>query len=421
MTKDVTADRIPLAGPRGPGRARRLAAALPWLFTLLAGCAADTWKLPWRREAAEAEVPKDSLVLRGGKLEKDRTLDAAGQQDLEAARRLFQEKEYAKAEPLFHKLQKDKKVPDSVAEEALFHEAECQRLTKNYRTAEPTYKLLLERFRNSKYTDPVNRGLFEIADYWLGDTRDQMNAYYEQLEGKRRFVLPASYVHFSKDKPALDTEGHAVQVLDTIRLNDINGPLGEKALFYLATVKFYRQEYRDADFYFSQLYQQYPNSGYAAKAIKQSVICKQLCTGGTVYDCRSIEESRKLLLTAQGAYPELAKEEQWVQKQLIGINLQQADRDFKIAEFYRRTGHPGSAYFYYELVRRRYPNTNYETEAARRMGEIKAQVEREQTGPAAAPDAAADTAAAGRRQAEAEPAGPRLLPPGLAPPGASRP
>ncbi len=402
------------------GRAWRFAAALPWLLTLLSGCASDSWKLPWKKADPEIEGPKDALVLRGGKLEKDRTLDAAGQQDLEAARRLFQEKDYAKAEKLFHKLQKDKKIPDRIQEESLFSEAECQRLQKNYRDAAPTYKSLLERFRNSQYTEKVNQHLFDIAEYWLVDTRAQMNAYYEQLEGKRWIVLPTSYIHWERDKPVLDEQGHAVQLLDAIRLNDINGPLGMKSLFYLATIKFYNKEYREADFYFAQLYQQYPNCEYAAKAIKQSVICKQLCTGGTMYDTRPLEEVKKVLYTSQNAYPELARDEAWIQKQLIGVNLQQADRDFRIAEFYKRTGHPGAAHFYYELVKRRYPNTSYASRATERLAEIRTQVEREQAALGAPPPEAKQPQAPTPAPMEQAPA-PRLLPPGLGPETNTRP
>jgi len=42
----------------------------------------------------------------------------------------------------------------------------------------------------------------------------------------------------------------------------------------------------------------------------------------------------------------VSKDQEWISRQLVGINLQQADRDFNIAEYYRRVGHPGSAYFY---------------------------------------------------------------------------
>jgi hypothetical protein len=51
--------------------------------------------------------------------------------------------------------------------------------------------------------------------------------------------------------------------------------------------------------------------------------------------------------------------------------LQQAEKDFRTAEFYRRTGHYGSAYFYYELVRRRYPGTPQAETSTQRMLELR--------------------------------------------------
>jgi hypothetical protein len=62
-------------------------------------------------------------------------------------------------------------------------------------------------------------------------------------------------------------------------------------------------------------------------------------------------------------------------RQLYCINQQQADKDMKIAEYYRRTGHSGSAYFYYEIVRRRYPGTAYFDKATERMHELRAELE----------------------------------------------
>jgi tyrosine-protein phosphatase SIW14 len=60
------------------------------------------------------------------------------------------------------------------------------------------------------------------------------------------------------------------------------------------------------------------------------------------------------------------------------IDWQLAAHDFKVAEFHDRTSHPGSAYFCYELVRRRYPNTEFSKNADARMRELKATVEEEQ-------------------------------------------
>jgi outer membrane protein assembly factor BamD (BamD/ComL family) len=158
---------------------------------------------------------------------------------------------------------------------------------------------------------------------------------------------------------------------------DIRSPLSDKALFYIGSVKFYRKEYRDADQHFSQLVKMRPESPLAPQALKMAIICKQLTTGGSDYDGRKTAEARELVLTAARAYPELAgKEKEFLNRQLYSINEQQADKDFKIAEFYRRTGHPGSAYFYYGIVRRRYPNTTYFDKATQRMHDLKAVLEK---------------------------------------------
>ena len=53
------------------------------------------------------------------------------------------------------------------------------------------------------------------------------------------------------------------------------------------------------------------------------------------------------------------------------ISVQQAEKDWQVAEFYRRTGRFGSARFYYELVRRRYPGTRYAEQAGERLRELR--------------------------------------------------
>jgi RNA polymerase sigma factor (sigma-70 family) len=49
----------------------------------------------------------------------------------------------------------------------------------------------------------------------------------------------------------------------------------------------------------------------------------------------------------------------------------QAEHDLAIARFYERTGHPGSAIFYYDLVCKRYPNTTPAETAARLLQELR--------------------------------------------------
>ena len=64
-------------------------------------------------------------------------------------------------------------------------------------------------------------------------------------------------------------------------------------------------------------------------------------------------------------------------RQKFAIRSQQADKDYRTAQFYEQTGHPGSAYFYYEIVRRRYPGTKYSDLATERMKDLKLNEDRE--------------------------------------------
>jgi hypothetical protein len=59
------------------------------------------------------------------------------------------------------------------------------------------------------------------------------------------------------------------------------------------------------------------------------------------------------------------------QLELQQINTIQAEVDLKIAEFYRQSGRPESARFYYELVCRRYPGTTFAVTAKQRMDDLK--------------------------------------------------
>jgi RNA polymerase sigma factor (sigma-70 family) len=49
---------------------------------------------------------------------------------------------------------------------------------------------------------------------------------------------------------------------------------------------------------------------------------------------------------------------------------QPVEKDFQVAEFYRKTGHPGAAAYYYELVCRRYPGTALAVQAGQRLSDL---------------------------------------------------
>ncbi len=345
------------------------------------GCAWDHFQ--FLTPKADVPPPAESLTIRGDEVQEERKLDPNSPEGrLAGALELFRRGEYAKAEPIFDHLSQKSKYPQRIAEEATFYTAECLRLQGHYPKAADTYTRLMRDFPSNPYREQSLKHMFTIANYWLDDTREEMKQASQVQKGERWFTTP-HFLHWEKSKPLFDTEGRALEKLEQVHYNDINGAmgLGDKALFLCGSVKFFNEDYREADHFFTQIHEYHPNSPLAAKAVELAIISKHLSTGGADYDARKVAEARILVHSALNNYPELRdKKDEFLRKQLMSITLQQADKDYRIAEFYRRTGHPASAYFYYEIVRRRYPNTRFFDMATERMHELRSKVEKEQGG-----------------------------------------
>lgn len=357
-------------------QARLACHLLPLSFLLSSGCTWDRWNL---LKPTAPPGPTETLVLRGDRMEPEAPpAKGSAAAELGGGHALYRAGDYSQAEKVFHYLAENKKNPPGIAEEARFYEAECLRRQAKYPKAKDTYNRMLLDFPSGQYREQAVNHMYEIANYWLDDTRVQMAQYREKEEGKRSMIWPGSLVHFEREKPFLDEEGRAIEALEQVRYNDMTGPYADKALYLAGSVKFFREDYKEADHLFSQLVEMHPNSPYASQALELGLISKQLSTGGSDYDGRKVAEARQLVDMALRNYPELVKDKnEFLNRQLISITMQQAEKDYKIAEFYKRTGHPCSAYFYYEIVRRRYPGTKYFDLATERMHELRAQVEKE--------------------------------------------
>jgi outer membrane protein assembly factor BamD (BamD/ComL family) len=377
-------------------------------------------KAPWNWDLFKPKPPPgpaDSLVLRGDQLEAEKAgVEGKAAEELAGAHELYRRGDYAGARKLFRSVADNTKNAAAVAEEARFYEAECLRQQSYYPAAADTYVQMLNDFPSGAYREQAVQHIFDIANYWLDDTRKEMQQVKERREGKRWFV-DQEFVHWDRTKPFLDEEGHAIEKLEQVHYNDITGPMADKALFLMGSVRFFDEDYKEADHYFSQLVEMHPNSKLAPQAVELAIIAKELSPGGSDYDGRKVAEARKLVHAALGNYPELAsKKSEFLERQLIAITIQQAETDYKRAQFYERIGHPEPAYFYYEMVRRRYPGTKYAELATKRKGELEEQA-RKDGKPLPAPMPAKPPANGSRPakpQAPPETAPPpRPLPPGL--------
>jgi outer membrane protein assembly factor BamD (BamD/ComL family) len=341
---------------------------------LVPGCAWDEFHI--FTPPPPPPPPADKLVLRGDSLVAEAPLKpGTPEADLAGGHELFRRDEYDQAAKVFKHLANNTKNSAQLAEEARFFEAECYRRQSSYPKAVDTYIKLLNDFPTGAYREQAMQHIYDIANYWLDDTRHEMREQREKREGKRWVVWP-HFIQLDRSKPIFDEEGRALDALEQVRYNDMVGPLADKALFLIGSVHFFNENYKEADHYFSQLVEMHPNSVFASQAVELGIISKHMSTGGPDYDSRKVAEARILVQKALNNYKDLAEQKnEFLTRQLVSITYQQAEKDYRIAEFYRRDGHLPSAYFYYEIVRRRYPGTKFADMATDRMNEVKAKLE----------------------------------------------
>jgi outer membrane protein assembly factor BamD (BamD/ComL family) len=321
--------------------------------------------------------PADKLVLRGDQLVAEAPLKAGtAEANLAGAHEAYRLAQYDDAAKIFKHVAGNNKNSAQVAEEARFFEAECYRVESKYPKAVDTYLKLLDDFPTGAYRDQAMQHIYDIANYWLDDTREEMRQQREKREGKRWVVWP-HFIQADTSKPIFDEEGRALEALEKVHYNSMVGPLADKALFLIGSVHFFNENYIEADRYFSQLVEMHPNSTFASQAVELGIISKHMSTGGPDYDSRKVAEARIMVHKALNNYKDLAEQKSdFLSRQLVGISMQQAEKDYRIAEFYRRDGHLPSAYFYYEIVRRRYPGTKFADMATDRMHELQAKMEK---------------------------------------------
>lgn len=286
--------------------------------------------------------------------------DPRAQEKLAAAEQQFAEGQYARAMDKFRELADNQGNPTDLAERARFMQAECRRMRGQYPEAVDTYHKLLQDFPTGPHRREACLRMYEIADYWLDDFRDELERRSGEqgvLRWKPRWPNP-----FDRTRPFLDQEGRTLEALERIHTQDVTGPTADKALFWCGYVNFIRGNFQEADHFFSMLVDMHKESPLRPQAIAFAIQAKNNATGGPVYDTRKCAEALQLVHLAEASVPELTQNPEMADRLTrakFAIRSQQAEKDFRTAEYYERTGHPGSAVFYYELVRRRYAGTKY--------------------------------------------------------------
>jgi outer membrane protein assembly factor BamD (BamD/ComL family) len=296
---------------------------------------------------------------------------------LAEAEQLFTAGKYVAARDIYKELADNTGNNAVLAERARFMQAESRRMRGEYPQAVDTYHRQLMDFPTGAHRQEACARIFEIADYWLDDFRDELAARAAKGETGVLHWHPAWPNPYDKTKPFAVQEDRALEALEHVHTHDINGPAADHALFWCGYVNFIRGNFDEADHFFSQLVELHKDSKLRPQAMAYAIQAKNNATGGAIYDGRKCAEALHLVHVAEGTVPELTQDPVMAEKLTrakFAIRAQQAEKDYETAKYYERTGHPGAAVFYYELVRRRYAGTRYADLATERKEGLMTQV-----------------------------------------------
>lgn len=196
-----------------------------------------------------------------------------------------------------------------------FDAAESLRREGKYPQAAELYRWVL--MDGGEYRPMAAKRLFDIADYWLDDTRSQLQLRKDWPESWR-WSWVFHVVHLDPHKPLFNEEGQAVRILDEIASLDPDGKYATKALFIAGSVHFYREDYRGAAWRLGRLVNDYPDSPYVPTALELAVISNAM-SGNRL-------EARRLIDKARMKYPSVWKEkERFFLNQLRTVSIREAE------------------------------------------------------------------------------------------------
>lgn len=341
---------------------RRLFAPLLLLLAVAAGSGCTTPIGGGKGKKSFREQVSDTLVS---------TLNSSyhdpyANEKMAEAEQLFAQQEYAEARKRFGPLADNTHNPGQLVEKARFLEGECCRLDKKLPEAVATYNKYLKDHIGGVYSRQAAGNMFVIAEEWRKDIMP------DNADG----VKQASWVPNFSDptRPRLDFSGELVKCYENIAEGAPHADCAEKAMFWAGYLHYAKGEYDDADHFFSSLAEHYPDGQLRAEAVKYAIDAKNRAVGGPYYDGQKSNEALQLVHNLEASQPEYrtpGQKQEWLTKQKMSIREGQAERDYESAEYYRRTGKYGSAYFCYELVKRRYPGTKWSDLAGDRVKDMK--------------------------------------------------
>jgi len=264
--------------------------------------------------------------------------------ELDEALKLFQQGKLEEAESAFAKIAKKRKG-SHWGEKAQYHVAEIQYQQKKYVKANDSFERLFADYPGTEFLDKLVSREYSLAQMWLSQS---------DPKAKPEQKLPW-YSHFTGEQPIIDTRGTGLKALEHVRHHWSDGPLADDAVLQIAEYHMNSGDYESAAIYYDQLIADHSKSPFFQKAQLASIDARMKGYMGPDYDGSGLEKARELVKQTMTSFPDRQASYENLYHTLDLINDQEAERTFKVGEYYKRTGKVTSAEYYFGKIPQRWP------------------------------------------------------------------
>jgi outer membrane protein assembly factor BamD (BamD/ComL family) len=319
------------------------------------------WLRP-RSASSSAEDPASPVVLGsdGWMPIKEGPPDPDAQAQFQAAEAQFREGKLPEAERAFARLAKRKRG-SNWGEKAQFYLAETQFQRGRLVAAHDSYEKLFADYPATQFLEKAVEREYDIGVAWLASSDPRA----------AREKRPSLGGWFKGRHPAVDVSGHALAVLEHVRHHDPTGPLADDAVVQIAAFHHTNQNFEDASMYYDQLITENPKSPFVPSAMQASIDAKLKDYMGPEYDGDGLERARNLAQQADSLYPERrASYSEEIDESLKTIDLEMAERAYRVGEHYVWTGQVGAAEYCFGEIPVRWPKSPYALRAKEQLARL---------------------------------------------------
>ena len=285
--------------------------------------------------------------------------DPEADKQLGEAMKLFQQGKLAEAEKAFAQIAKKRKGTPW-GEKAQYYLAEAQYQGKKYVNANDSYERLFADYPGTEFLDKAVSREYSLAQIWL----NQGNA-----KAKPEEAMPW-YSRFTGQQPLIDTRGTGLKALEHVRHHDPTGPLADDAVLQIADYHMASGDYESAALYYDQLVNDHMKSPFLQKAQLAAIDARIKGYMGPEYDGAGLEKARELIKQTMSSFPDRQASYDNLYHTLDVINDQEAERTFKVGDYYKRTGKVTSAEFYFGKIPQRWPNSPWAVKAKTELAQL---------------------------------------------------